>query len=132
MRYLVIFLFMLPVMSFAQTKADYEHMMGKFVKFYNNGQPDSIVNMFPEQYREALQYMWNPKQLKLFIGDAGEIISCKYVRTDMVDTNKVGVFTTTFKTVGEKTTILTIENGIYFGTLNLMAGKGDIDNMPKH
>ncbi len=43
---LLLVILFLPILSFAQSKTDYEEVMSRFVRFYNNAQIDSLRTLF--------------------------------------------------------------------------------------
>lgn len=80
MKKLLIVLFCLYfVQGKAQNKADYENVVGKFMKFYNNGQPDSICNLFSDTWGEARNTLWTAEKLKDIKDKFGRMISYTYM-----------------------------------------------------
>lgn len=65
MKKLLIALFCLYFLQgIAQNKTDYDNVVGKFMKFYNNNQADSICNLFADTWGEARKTLWTPEKLK--------------------------------------------------------------------
>lgn len=85
---LAVLLFLLPSAVFGQSKADYDHVMSRFVNFFNHDQSDSLCMMYREnKNRKADDHncMWNPDQLKSFLNYYGELKSFKYMGTEPGD-----------------------------------------------
>ncbi len=80
MKRLLIVLFCLYfVQSYAQKKADYDNVVGKFMKFYNNDQPDSICDLFAISWGEARETLWTAEKLKKIKDEFGMMKSYKYM-----------------------------------------------------
>ena len=63
----------------AQNKAEYENVVGKFMKFYNNNQPDSICNLFADSWGKARKTLWTAEKLKEIKDEFGLMNSYKYM-----------------------------------------------------
>ena len=102
MRHVIALLFFfIPFIAFAQTKADYQKVMGQFVKFYNNKQGDEIVNLFEAKYRNDIRHMWTPKEMEKLQGQYGQIKSFKYIGKSPKDPEAT-IFTTIFSKLEPK------------------------------
>jgi len=98
-------------LAYGKTKANYEFVFGKFVKFFNNEQSDSIINITSDTYTESDKMIsWSVEQIKNEKEELGSIISYKYIgpyggRID-VDGNPMAYFKLVFdkpaKMKGEK------------------------------
>ena len=130
MRYILITLLLLPMSALCQTKADYEHAMDRFVKYYNARQGDSIVAMWPPNEKKTMTHMWGDESVNDTYKDCGAITSYTYIGKDMKDPNKVAVFKVTFSKMGVKATSLTLD-GKYLGTFRFITRSPEIDKMLK-
>ena len=83
--------------SKAQKKTDYEIVIGKFMKFYNAGQADSICNMFSDSWGKSKATLWKQEDLKELKEKYGEMKSYKYMQME----NKSDI--ALFKCIFEKT-----------------------------
>ena len=92
MRYILITLLLLPMSAMCQTKADYEHAMDRFVKYYNARQGDSIVAMWPPNEKKTMTHMWGDESVNETYEQCGAITSYIYIGKDTEDPNKVAVF----------------------------------------
>jgi len=128
MRYIIILLAMLPLASFAQNTKDYERAMGSFVKFYNNSQSDSIINLSAPEERDN---MWNPELIATLQKEYGTIKSHKYIGIDTSDPGKVAVFKMMFTKAGTKATSLTLDKRNYIGTFRFITSSDEIEKMLK-
>lgn len=63
----------------AQKKSDYENAVGKFMKFYNNNQPDSICDLFSDSWGKARNTLWTPEKLKKLKDEFGTMKSYTYM-----------------------------------------------------
>jgi len=81
MRYLYVLLFfMLPAAAFAQTQADYEHAMSKFMQFYNNDQLDSLLSLCsPKLAADSQSIKFTAAWLTTSHNNFGEMTEYKYV-----------------------------------------------------
>lgn len=134
MKHLLFILLFLPVIGFAQTRKDHERAIGRFVKYYNNIQGDSIMRMWENGEREEWnQKMWSDKSLTSMHKDFGKILSYKYLGIDTEDPNPgLAVFETQFSVVGWKTTSMTIDKEGWLGTFRFITSSDGIDKMLKN
>jgi hypothetical protein len=80
MKQLLIILFCFYwVQGKAQTKADYETAIVKFMQFYNGNQPDSICNLYADSWGKAKTTLWTPEKIKATKDDFGLMKSYKYM-----------------------------------------------------
>lgn len=130
---LFIALLALPCLAQAQTLNDYQHAMDKFVKYYNNKEGDSILQMWPAKTAATagLQHMWNSQSLGLAHAEYGKITAFKFLGVDMDDPNNVKVFTTHFSIAGDKTTSLTLDADRKLGTFRFITTSDGIDKLQK-
>jgi hypothetical protein len=133
MKYLVFILFFLPCACWAQTQADYEHVMARFVKYYNNKQGDSIIRMWSAGERdEWTNEAWGNKSLASMHKEYGKILSCKYIGIDTEDPNPgLAVFKTDLSVIGVKAISLTLEKGNYLGTFRFITSSDGINKLLK-
>lgn len=129
--FFVLLIVIQPLILFAQSKADYEHAIKRFVNFYNNKQADSIVNMWPEQERKEVKSMWSKERTEALLKEYGRITSYKYLGTDDEDPDKVVVYTTQFSIASSKTTSLTLDKEDYLGTFRFITSSEGIDKLLK-
>ncbi len=69
----------LPFMSSAQSQADYEHTVAKFMKFYNANQPDSICSQYSDEWGEAKKTLWTKEKTDDIKKRYGKMISYKFL-----------------------------------------------------
>ena len=102
MRYvfLISLLFLNATVTTAQTKADFEQVMKKFVEFYNHTERDSIYKMCSEKWKTKAGKIWSREELKELRRKYGEIDSFKLISFDksVIDDRKepMAVFTMVF------------------------------------
>ena len=131
MRTLIVFvsLAMLPIIAGAQTKADYQQKMAKFVKFYNNKQGDSIVNLWQVKDRSSITDLWKPEAINKLHNAYGTISSFKFVK--MVAGDAPGAeFQTIFSKLEPNGTGMLLDNKKYISTFVLIT-KEPIDKKTK-
>jgi hypothetical protein len=76
----VLCIIMLPVAAFSQTKADYEQVVGKFMKFYNaKSMPDSIINMYADMWKKMKKHLWTTELNQELLNKYGTMQSYKYL-----------------------------------------------------
>ncbi len=69
-------------LGYGKTKADYERVFGKFMKFYNNGQSDSIYSILSDKWNEENKRSnWNADIIRIIQESIGKIESYKYIDT---------------------------------------------------
>jgi hypothetical protein len=133
MKTLVILVCLLPLVGAAQTKADYEHVMTKFQRFYNAGQGDSIEAMFRPDIRAvtASRPMWTKESNATALKEFGMLKSFSFLGIDKTDPSNVYVFQTFFSKVGDETTSLTLDKSSRLGTFRFMTSSEGIDDLLK-
>jgi hypothetical protein len=77
----------------------YEEVMKQFQRFYNNGQTDSIANLFSRHPEQADEPFYTKNEMQEMTRDYGKIISFKYMARDDRDPSVV-----LFKIICEKST----------------------------
>jgi hypothetical protein len=93
MRFLFIALLSLfAFSSSAQSKGDYEMVLGRFKHFYNQHQADSIINMFARPEEARASGMWTPDRLKYLHKEFGMFRSANH----MGDENGLALLRTIF------------------------------------
>lgn len=126
MKYCFFMLLILPAIAFGQTKKDYENVMKKFIKFYNNDEVDSICTLFPNDncfWREA-----DPKGSK---DKYGKILSCKYLGKSAEDPESVTIFKIVFEKMKTKAMSFTLDHENKFGTFRFDTSSDEIKKMLK-
>lgn len=68
-----------PIIGFSQTKSDYEHVVGQFMKFYNQNQPDSIISLYSDSWGEMKKTLWSKTKNNKTTGKYGKMKSYKYL-----------------------------------------------------
>ena len=118
MKFLVSFLFILPMAANSQTVTDYKQAMKKFQKFYNAGRGDSINALFKQEWEQPkeIEPMWTNKSVAAELKKSGTLKSFKFIGIDTLDPQKVYVFKTVFSKAGTKTTSLTLDKDHYVHT----------------
>lgn len=94
----------IAIAAFSQSKADYEHTMNKFMKFYNHNQADSIRNMFSDSYAKLKDRLMPMDLLLELKKKYGKMESYKYIGVTPEDT--VTIFKTVFTKHKQATGIL--------------------------
>jgi hypothetical protein len=80
MKKLLVVLFCLYfIQGNAQRKTDYENVVDKFMKFYNNNQPDSICDLYADSWGDARKTLWTAEKLKKIKDEFGTMKSYKYM-----------------------------------------------------
>jgi hypothetical protein len=120
---------MLQLSAFAQTTKDYERAMGSFVKFYNNSQSDSIINLSAPEYRA--HNMWTSELIASSQKEYGTIKSYRYIGIDTSDPGKVAVFKMVLTKAGVKASSLTLDKRNYIGTFRFFTSSDEIEKMLK-
>ena len=76
----LLLLFILPVIAFSQTKADYEHTISGFMKLYNKNDAKGMCDMFSaKDWGEQRNNLWTPEKLKGLKEQYGEMQSYKFI-----------------------------------------------------
>ena len=121
MRALIVFLMlaMLPLIACAQSKADYQRVMGKFVKFYNNKQGDSIVHLWQLKDRKSIAYLWKPEEMNKLHETYGKIKSFKYAKA-MTGEAKGVEFQTIFSNIEPNASGMVLDDKNYIYTFVLI------------
>jgi hypothetical protein len=130
MKYILLTVLLAPAIGFAQTKADYEHAIKRFVGFYNKGQGDSIGYMWDPSLRVKLGG-WSKEHMQELHKKYGKITSYKYLGVDKDDPNPgLAVFVTKFaKEKEETTTSFTLDKKNQFETFRLITSSDGIDKL---
>jgi hypothetical protein len=124
---------LLPFTIAAQTRADYEHVMAKFQRFYNEGQGDSINSMSQPSIRLATKNhpMWTNESNNALLKQYGKLKSFTFLGIDKTDPDNVYVFQTFFSKAGAKTTSLTLDEYSKLGTFRFITTSDGIDDLLK-
>ena len=128
----LLLLFILPVIAFSQTKADYQYVMDKFIKFYNAQQYDSVYNLFSNEGKKFITIERNAETLKRFMEKYGKVTSYKYLGIDSLDPDVVTVFTTKWSIAGDKTTSFTLDKENKFMDWRFITSSDGIDKLLKN
>lgn len=98
------YLLLITISAFSQSKADYEHAMNKFMTFYNHNQADSITNMFSDSWAKRKNLLMPMDEVLKLKKQYGEMKSYKYIGITQEDT--VTIFRTVFAKHTQATGIL--------------------------
>ena len=131
MKIFLLLFFLLPIVAVAQSTTDYENVMSKFQKFYNEGRGDSINAMFGhvwDQFKTS-NPMWTNENNASLLEEFGILKSFKFIGIDELDPNKVYVFETIFSKAGAKTTSLTLDKNYALGTFRFITSSESIDEL---
>lgn len=120
-----------PAFAFSQTKADAERVMGRFMKFYNDRQNDSIYYMFSVGDRKSFSKERNAASMKWYDDDFGKMLSFEYLGIDSDDAAHVTVFKTNWSKGGKKTSSFTLDKENKFLTFRLGTSSPGIDKLLK-
>ena len=98
MRYInILLLLILPTAEFTQTRSDYEHVMAKFMQFYNNNQPDSLLSLCsPQSLNDTKSIKPNAEWLTTSHTNFGEMTEYKYLHTEPYESDSALVFKVAF------------------------------------
>lgn len=131
MKVLAFLLFLLPVVTAAQTNKNIEKAMTKFQHFYNTGQGDSINAMFGHTWDQMKNYkpIWTKEGNAEMLEQYGTLESFQFIGIDRSDPQKVYVFQTKFAKGGEKTTSLTIDKDNKLATFRFITISGRITKL---
>ncbi len=122
MRYLTflsVFFLLLPCFASAQSTADFDAAMGKFVKAYNAKDSSAIGKLWPAERRKQMERVYSAKQVTELQGKYGKINSCKFVGIDTSEGNKVAVFKSVFSKAGVQATVITLNPENYLTSIRL-------------
>ena len=135
MKFLLAILIFLPVTTIAQSQADFEKVMGNFVRFYNQDQTDSICSLFPTEVNgKARECFWRwaaekrPDSLSS-LKKYGRITSYKYLGVDVTDAEPVHVFEIMFSKAGKKAHSFTLDKAHKYGTFRFITSSDEIEKM---
>jgi hypothetical protein len=128
MKFFAFLILLLPVAMFGQTRGDYEGVMAKFQRFYNEGQGDNISAMFSST---DSKFLWSNKKNIEYLEKFGTLNSFKFLGIDTLDSQKVRVFKTRFTKAGERITSLTLDKDNRLGTFRLMSRSKGITQLLK-
>jgi hypothetical protein len=133
MKFVVLLVFLLPLVAASQSKTDYENVMAKFQKFYNTGQGDSINAMFGHSWDEMklTKALWTNAKASEYLKEYGKLKSFKFIGIDESDPNKVYVFETVFSKAGTKTTSLTLDEEHSLGTFRFITSSESISALQR-
>ena len=130
MKYLLLLSLLCPCCARAQSEADYQNTMARFVRFYNKGLKDSVCTLFPK--REKTGCFWalaDASREERMLERYGRIISYKYLGIDTTDEEQVRVFKVVFAKAGTKATSFTLSEDGLFGTFRLITSSEGIEYM---
>jgi hypothetical protein len=133
MRYAMLLLIALPLISFSQTKTDYDNYMARFVRYYNKGLTDSICTLFPVEAGRNEPCFWKWAESShdtSSYDDYGKIASYKYLGVDKTDPDNVTVFRVVFANKGVKAISFNLENK-KFATFRFDTSSDEIEGMLK-
>ena len=118
----------IPAIGFSQTQSDYEHVMHRFMKFYNNGNTDSISSIFFDN-----DGLWTQKTMRSSIEKYGKMRSFKYMGANPKD--DVVLFKSVFtKSVDRKSVHaigIKLEKDHKVGTFRFFTNSAYIDSLLK-
>lgn len=133
MKSLTFLIFLLPFTLAAQTKKDYEQVMAKFQRFYNEGKGDSIIAL-SRPFTQSLTKnhpMWSNEQTAEALEQFGTLKSFVFLGIDKTDPQNVYVFQTFFSKAGTQTTSLTLDKNSKIGTFRFMTTSDGIEELLK-
>ncbi len=131
MKYLFFVAFFLQsFVAVSQTKKpDYKIVMGKFMKFYNNKQGDSIVYLFNPNQRCFEKNRWTPQIIYSLHEQYGKIKSYKYLNKRSNNEGAMA-FETIFTKIGINGTSMELNKENYVVDFELIMYPNTI-NKPK-
>lgn len=131
MKLLASLLLLLPMAVMAQSETPHETAMGKFQKFYNAGQGDSINAMFGHSWDQAkaIKPLWTNEDVARMQEEYGTLVSYKFIGIDKTDPQKVHVFQTVFSKAGARTTSCTLDKDNAFATFRFMTTSDRISKL---
>ena len=122
MKKLLFLLCFLPATGYSQTRADYESVMTKIVKYFNARQADSICSL------SKRKNFWTAANNEYFY-KYGTINSFKYLGVDTSDNGKVHVFKVIWSNAGVKATSFSLGPDLKFWTFRLVTSSDEIERM---
>ena len=126
MKFLMIALLLLPFITIAQTKQDYEKAMAAFVKYYNNQQSDSICTA---NFSDAANCFWAKIRPERIYKEYGRIIEFKYLGIAEKDPENVTVFKVNFERKGVKAMSFNLNEENKFLTFRFDTIDDEIEDM---
>jgi hypothetical protein len=132
MRSLFILLFIYFSMpAFAQSQADYQRVMDKFVKFYNKKQGDSIIAIWTPGQRKPVSRLWTKSQIDTLQMKYGKIKSGKYLKTETTQYGNAAFFKTIFSKLEPNGTTFILNKNNQFEAFQLFTSEPKWLNQPK-
>lgn len=133
MKSLTFLIFLLPFTLAAQTKKNYEQVMAKFQRFYNEGKGDSIIALSRPSTQSLTKNhpMWSNEQTAEALEQFGTLKSFVFLGIDKTDPQNVYVFQTFFSKAGTQTTSLTLDKNSKIGTFRFMTTSDGIEELLK-
>ena len=84
-RTILLALFLLPLTCFSQSKKDYRHALATFMKYYNEGQADSICNMYSDSWGAQKKTLFTKQDIESLQARYGTMVSYKYMAMEPDD-----------------------------------------------
>ena len=110
---------LMTIIAGAQTKADYQKMMTRFVKFYNNKQGDSVVKLWQFKDRKNIERLWSSEEMNKLHEKYGKITSFKYLKAGTGKNEGVG-FTTIFRKLEPNGSTMQLDNKNFISSFILI------------
>jgi len=98
---------------------NYQKVMDRFVKYYNNEQGDSIVYLFSPEYREMEKRRWTLMYLNSLHEKYGVIKHCKYLNKRSNNEGSMA-FEAIFSKIGKNGTSMRIDEQNYIVDFDLI------------
>ena len=131
MKGLIVIICFLPILSFAQSRRDYERTMTRFMKFYNSNQGDSINEMFSDGWKEqkATKLLWTSWRNKELLDEYGTLQSVGYL--GVCKSDGITIFKASFSKGGTKAIGLLLDRKNGLETFRIATQSDEIDEMLK-
>jgi len=78
--FFILLFFIAPTVVFSQTRADYEHSISEFMKFYNKNEAKNICDMYSaKDWGSSRSTLWTIDKIKDLKEKYGEMKSYKFI-----------------------------------------------------
>ena len=94
MKKIFFILSLLPAVVLAQSKADYDHTVANFQKYYNGGMIDSLINMYSGTWGEQKSKLWSKETNDDLTKKYGKMTGYKFLAMEPEDS--VMIYKVTF------------------------------------
>ncbi len=79
MKNILLFTYMLPICALAQSQADYERIVGNYMRYYNKGYADSITAQYSDEWGDMKKKLWDKNKIDELKKEYGTMRSYKFL-----------------------------------------------------